>query len=37
MVDGVSVQGDQLQGPGQLEDPLNLALYLSWGMESREG
>lgn len=37
MVDGVSIQGNQLQGPGQLEDPFNLTLYLSWGMESGEG
>lgn len=36
MVDGVSVQGNQLQGPGQLEDPLNLTLYLSWRVESGE-
>lgn len=31
MVDGVGVQGDQLKGPGQLEDSFNLALNLSWG------
>lgn len=35
MVDGVGVQSNQLKGPGQLEDSLDLALNLSWGyMES---
>lgn len=35
MVDGVGVQSNQLKGPGQLEDSLNLALNLSWeDMES---
>lgn len=29
MVDGVSVQDHQLQGAGQLKDPLNLTLHLS--------
>lgn len=29
MVDGVSVQDHQLQGAGQLEDPLDLTLHLS--------
>lgn len=37
VVDGVSVQGDQLQGPGQLEDPLNLTLYLSWPWSQGRG
>lgn len=30
VVDGVSVQHHQLQGAGQLKDPLNLTLHLSW-------
>lgn len=35
MVDGVGVQSNQLKGPGQLKDSLDLALNLSWGyMES---
>lgn len=29
MVDSVSIQDHQLQGAGQLEDPLNLTLHLS--------
>lgn len=34
MVDGVSIQSNQLKGPGQLKDSLDLALNLSWETRS---
>lgn len=31
VIDGVSIQSNQLKGPGQLEDSLDFTLHLSWG------
>lgn len=36
VVDGVRVQHHQLQGPRQLEDPLDFALYFGWGRKAEQ-